>query len=239
MATIRAVIALALFSTAAFAGVLSFSALCTDAASVTTADSMSCDGVHTSASVFATFGNSSADLSVRAAADKLDHYDNWGGSATASFDANYLVTIHGGTGLGRIAACFDVTGGDTGPFASGAGTASYTVNGQTVSVGGWSHMTEETCGTGGGLLVPFDVPTPLTIHLYATATASAGTMYDQGGYAEARWNGIRLSDFTALDIVNGSVTLVELPEPGAAGLAVAGMVVIGALFKFRSRSATS
>jgi hypothetical protein len=187
------------------AGTIITVASCTDAPTVYTASSASCSGPFTDAS--ATAGPLS--VSSKAAYTGGSTPLNYVARASASYDADYLLTIHGSSGIGHFAVCLTAEGYDNGySSASGSGSASF----GPISLDVFGDQTESTCS--GANVLAFETPTLFHLHLSALAYGDSTLPHAAGGLGTATFRGIMVfGDDPTIPLGGHAYDLAEVPEP--------------------------
>ena len=151
---------------------------------------------------------------------------NNSGSATASFQDDYLFTVTTGPSEGFFGACFS---GD-GDTYLGGDIANGNFGGSAVSsmTRAFSFSTCPSPGVFTGNLVPFTLGVPInaSFSLYASVSTNGPTPQ---GFAQVSFSGLLFFDSMGSPISGVTYTLDEVstlggvPEPGTAGLLISGL----------------
>jgi hypothetical protein len=137
--------------------------------------------------------------------------------AVASYDGDYLLTIHGGSGNGRFIPCLytQSSEGGSGLFnGSGSATAQFGLF-RSTSTGG-QQLGGIDCNAIGGMALAFDVPTLFHLSLSSVGVGDS-TSSSGGGTGRAVLSRIVVNDVLGNSMPNGTYTLTDIslttPEP--------------------------
>jgi hypothetical protein len=186
---------------------ITVSASCADSAPAPTTlspGSATCNGPH----IFASATVSGFALTTHATYTGVGEYGSHLGQATASYDADYLLTIHGGSGIGLFSPCLTIAALSN--YGSEAG-ASASFGSLGISVGGYGQ--QSTCNAVGGPRLAFDVPTLFHLSLSALSEVDNFANHSEGATSLASFSPRQIYDLTGNVIPNATFTLAEIPEP--------------------------
>jgi hypothetical protein len=205
-------------------------ASCCGSAIVTTSTvcTLSCDGPETmaTANVAGTSVSAEASYMGRGSAQWIS------ARATAILEDDYMLTLHGGTGIGLFTPCFSLSAYDAG-YSVGSGSS------VTASFGLFEAASYGGCGQIGPINpLPFDTPTQFHLRIFATAYADDSLPHGNGASASASFNGIRVQQgitFTLESTLATTFLALETPEP--AGFLLVGLALSGLLLGLRRANA--
>lgn len=195
--------------TTLYGAAITTSILCSDAPPPPGATS--CSGPHQTAASF-TVTPTSVTSSAQYGGGGTP--DNYMAGASATFEADYVLTVHGGVGLGRFVPC--LTASST---ASGSGSSSASVVFGTFSAAaiGFGQSNSTGCTDFSGHISPsatFQYDVPQIFHL-RLATSSHADSLSQGGFgsSSASIGAFHFANLDSLIVTGATFTLTEVPEP--------------------------
>lgn len=190
------------------AATIQFSVSCSDAP--TAPEDQNCQGpgdIHTSATVTVSPTRVSSVASFISPGTPLFFVAR----AFSQYDADYLLTIHGGSGTARVEPCLSANSLYDRSGSSGALAAF----GSAIAVAGGGTSEQTNCGdpSGAGFPVAFDVPTLFHFRLQSSGYADSTTRSGIGS-SSAFFGGLRFYDVLG-NSINATFTLAEIPEPSS------------------------
>jgi len=206
-----------------FRYVLSLTLAVSYASAATISTTATCDGVTTVGTTFArcstpdVLAQASVGLTSVSVLAEGTSLPFGPGSASASFSADEVFTVNGGTGGGFFFPCFD---------GAGFAMVGMSFGGVAFGIGDTGDMLVSNCRGPNTLGVP---PQPLTfgvpqiVHISNTGFASSGSNNREFNSSES-FERMLFFDASGNVLPNATFTLVEVPEPSAWSLLSIGMM---------------